>query len=155
MAAQLVIFPASFRTWSFVSVFARARHWILFWARLIQCTLSQLISLRFILIKRFLILCFDWNQYQSELIHPVCSFVSFLYGKFGISHDSVQTAAELECHHRYVSLPMASYKSCDLQWLVTVEQRVGVLSVVSSHAKFMRDRKSPRTYFSSYMLQWT
>jgi hypothetical protein len=43
-------FPAFYRTRKFITVFTRARHWSLFWARSIQFIQSHPISLRSILI---------------------------------------------------------------------------------------------------------
>jgi hypothetical protein len=43
-------FPLFYGTWRFVTVFPRALHWSLFWARLIQSIPSHYISLRSILI---------------------------------------------------------------------------------------------------------
>jgi len=48
-AIQLIKFPASYRTSSFITVYTRAHHGSLSWARCIQSTSSHPISLRFIL----------------------------------------------------------------------------------------------------------
>jgi len=51
-----VKFPTFYGTWRFITVFTRARHWILSRTRCIQSTPSHPISLRFILISSHLCL---------------------------------------------------------------------------------------------------